>query len=696
MTKVESLFSGTMALLALSIGNYSIAAEELQGCIVSLESNERYCLPVGQRSGYSLPDWINGHEVYVQASEGAAVMLSDMDNLSYHRLAIFSGTVTNQQLINVGAINGDRLNLSNPKSMRVVRDKNPLGCIISLKTKDKYCLPVGKSSDSSLPSWIKGHSVYVQASAGTAVMLSGLDNLSSDHLATFSGTVTNDKLIAVKALNGETLDFSTPHSMRVVSSDKALGCIISLESNDRFCLPVGQSSGYALPNWIKGHEIYVQASQGAGVMLSNWYDLTDTNVTAFAGTVNNQDLVSRRAVSGKEMDFSAPFSMKVVSDNQPLGCIVSLETNAKYCSTVFWMGRHKLPSWIYEHKISIQAAGGAAVAISERERLPYQHTVTFAGTVASKDINLIRADNYQLFDLSKPTYIEVVKDKAHSQILNGGYDNDIIYGSTGHDVIKGNDGSDTLYGNSGDDIIYGGSGHDTLYGGSGKDQLFGDGGFDSLYGNAGNDILHAGSVGDSLMDGGTGFDLYIGSQGNDTMVFDQEDFSDEGFIMDHETIYNGNKGFDILLVKGDANIDFSGSSFFSDSSIVSYHMAMTSIEAVIAGEGDQMVTIDGNAIYDQSNAVEQGSTDVNPEDWNGFVAWLGAGNDTFNLKAGGWRYYASGAAPAPLSSDMIASMSLSQEQVDELHSYIFSSMGGKRITVWTDANTVQLGGVNIH
>jgi Beta/Gamma crystallin len=100
--------------------------------------------------------------------------------------------------------------------MRVVLGTRPLGCIVSLISAEKYCLPAEHRSEYELPAWIKRHEVFVQADNGVAVMLSDWPNLSYDRIATFSGVVEYEKLKNVRAQNREDLDFSHPVSMRVV------------------------------------------------------------------------------------------------------------------------------------------------------------------------------------------------------------------------------------------------------------------------------------------------------------------------------------------------------------------------------------------------------------------------------------------------------------------------------------------------
>ncbi|KXF81679.1 calcium-binding protein [Enterovibrio coralii] len=587
--------------MALFVSNTAIAGaneeDTPKGCIVSLQTGAEYCLPVGQRSGYSLPSWIYAHEVRVQTEQGAAVMLSDWDNLSYNRLAVFSGTVTNHELTNVKAYNGQHLDFSSPRSMRVVASNDKLGCIISLQTGDKYCLPVGKRSGYSLPSWIYAHEVYVQANEGAAVMLSDWDNLSYNRLAVFSGTTENRKMTNVKAYNGQYLDFSAPRSMRVVADSKPLGCIVSLETGARYCLPVGQRSGYSLPSWIRAHEVYVEPSEGTAVMLSDWDNLSYNRLAVFNCVTPNKQLENVRAYNGQNLDFSSPRSMRVVQ--------------------------------------------GTAVG---------------------------------------------------DQTINGTAGDDVLHGCSGNDVITGFNGNDVIYGGGGNDTINGSNGDDELHGGSGDDKLFGAGGNDSLYGDEGNDILQAGYEDDIVMDGGTGKDIYIGSEGNDTMHFDQEDFSDESFLTSKGNIYTGDRGFDKVVASGDANIDFSGKSYFA-SGVVPGAKPMSQIEAVVAGEGNQSVTVNANAIYAQSDNF-QTTTNVDPGDWDGFVAHLGDGADTLNVDAGIWSYDANASASVAISTAMINFMGLSFDQVTELKAYVFT-FADKKITVWTDAETIKVNGNDI-
>ncbi|PMN65259.1 calcium-binding protein [Enterovibrio norvegicus] len=306
-------------------------------------------------------------------------------------------------------------------------------------------------------------------------------------------------------------------------------------------------------------------------------------------------------------------------------------------------------------------------------------------------------------DFNDTTFTITVSQEQNfsdNDTINGGEGNDYIHGGDGDDLISGDEGDDNLIGGKGDDTIYGGAGDDVIngsqgddiiYGGDGDDKLFGASGDDSLYGGAGNDVLQAGFEDDIIMDGGEDQDLYIGSEGNDTMIFDQDDFTDADFLAEHNTIYVGDRGFDKILVDGDANIDFSGKSY----GVTSGPKPIAQVEAVVAsGEGDQTVTVNAFAIQAQSDNF-QTTTNVDPGDWDGFVAYLGEGNDTFNLEALNWNYDADAPISAELSADQIAFLGLNDTQVGELDAYVFTRSSGASITIWTDAENFLQDGDDI-
>ncbi|WP_158174610.1 calcium-binding protein [Grimontia hollisae] len=306
-----------------------------------------------------------------------------------------------------------------------------------------------------------------------------------------------------------------------------------------------------------------------------------------------------------------------------------------------------------------------------------------------------RSDSYGALIDNVSLKQKVLAEGDNDTILGGSGD-DTIYGEQGDDYIEGNEGDDTLRGGAGNDTIYGGAGNDVLlgnegddilYGGDGDDILRGGSGSDALYGGAGNDYLQAGYDDDYILDGGSGLDLYRGSEGNDILLFDQEDFSDVNFLKENGNIYLGDRGFDQLIVNGDANVDLTGKSY----GVTSGPKPIAQVEAVIGDEGDQTVTANAFAIRAQSDPYQSASL-TDPGDWDGFVAYLGEGDDTFNLDAGGWSHNAGAEPTAELSAEMIAFMGLNVPQVNALEAYVFESSSGSTITVWTDAENITLNG----
>lgn len=276
-------------------------------------------------------------------------------------------------------------------------------------------------------------------------------------------------------------------------------------------------------------------------------------------------------------------------------------------------------------------------------------------------------------------------------------DKDTIHGNEGNDTIYGGDDDDHIYGDEGDDILYGQAGDDVIEGGDGNDILYGGSGQDILLGGAGNDELWGGPGSDVTIDGGEGVDMYRGQIGQDVFIFDQNDFVgltdvDKKGVTINKNMYNADNGFDIMLVNGDAMADFTGVRYQADPNIEGNVIA--GIEAVIGDEGNQDLYLNPNEILQQSdNLGGEGFGAVDA--WPGFIAYLGEGQDSFNLEGEPWSYDAAGTPSAEISADMIALLGLNNAQVAELDSYVFVRDSGQVITIWTDAESVTFNGDDI-
>lgn len=194
-----------------------LSRERPKGCIVLADTQNAalrrsFCLKPGEVSA-KVPDWIYGKKVDVQADSGVTVTLSPMDNLSFNRVASFNGTVENLLLQNIKAANGQYLNFSMPRSIRVDSGSaKPLGCIVSLMSAETYCLPPGNVALRYLPDWIRKDDVLVQADSGAKVVLYDERNRG----ASFNGTVQNHDLMRVLSSRGEYIDLSQPTSIAVI------------------------------------------------------------------------------------------------------------------------------------------------------------------------------------------------------------------------------------------------------------------------------------------------------------------------------------------------------------------------------------------------------------------------------------------------------------------------------------------------
>ncbi|WP_429738036.1 calcium-binding protein [Enterovibrio makurazakiensis] len=297
---------------------------------------------------------------------------------------------------------------------------------------------------------------------------------------------------------------------------------------------------------------------------------------------------------------------------------------------------------------------------------------------------------------------DIVYGGLGEDTISGGEGNDLIFGGRGDDQLSGDAGdddlrgglgNDTLDGGDGNDILHGKAGNDTLEGGAGDDKLFGSTGSNTLLGGEGNDYLFAGNGHNNTLDGGAGVDSYRGGIGSDTLIFDVNDFdgststSSSGREVNTK-VYAATTSFDILKVNGDVHADFTGEAYQSDASIKGN--VISGVEAVIGDAGDQTVTVKEHAIFAQSD-------DIDRSNWDGFVAYLGEGDDTLNLVGANWSYDAAGTSNADISPEMLLQMGLTSVEAADLQAYVFTkdSDSSAQITVWTDAEHVTQSGIDI-
>ncbi len=280
-----------------------------------------------------------------------------------------------------------------------------------------------------------------------------------------------------------------------------------------------------------------------------------------------------------------------------------------------------------------------------------------------------------------------------NDLIFGGQGNDELYGDEGQDNIRGGLGDDTIYGGDGDDVLHGKEGNDTIEGGAGNDRLFGNDGSNVLLGGEGDDFIFTGNGHGNTLDGGVGVDQYVGGIGTDTLIFDVNDFDGSTFVNGagrevNVKLYDASSSFDTLKVDGDVHADFTGAEYQSDASITGN--VISGVEAVVGDAGDQTITVNEFAIFAQSD-------DIDLSNWDGFVAYLGEGDDTLNLVGADWSYDAAVVSNADISPEMIQQMGLTAAEVADLQAYVFTFdfNSNSQITVWTDAEHVTQSGIDI-
>lgn len=191
----------------------------------------------------------------------------------------------------------------------------PEGCIIATDTRERFCLGLDAGTEVAIPDRMRGKTVDVHADNGVAVTLTVSNGMaaSSPKRTTLVGTVTHGELMSMHA-NGEWMNFSKPLRMSVARSATKLGCIVTLDRQEKFCRPAGAFAAYALPSWIGGRDVSVQADPGIVVLLSNKANLGFGNIDmgAFTGSVDNAALKTK-IVNGRLVDFSKPYWMSAES-----------------------------------------------------------------------------------------------------------------------------------------------------------------------------------------------------------------------------------------------------------------------------------------------------------------------------------------------------------------------------------------------
>ncbi|MEO6436684.1 MAG: hypothetical protein ABIP55_13115, partial [Tepidisphaeraceae bacterium] len=265
--------------------------------------------------------------------------------------------------------------------------------------------------------------------------------------------------------------------------------------------------------------------------------------------------------------------------------------------------------------------------------------------------------------------------------LVGGGGDDLLDGGTGADTLKGGGGNDTAdYFNRTADLIIG-SGTlpddgeagekdnvwfdiETIIGGSGDDLIKGHANNNLLVGNAGNDDLR-GNYGNDTLIGGAGIDTLNGEAGNDTGV----DVAGDSLISIENTTGGGGAGEEnsavlqaggTLVVTGSNMIDqisvFETRDFAGDNDIELVRVVLNGVTStflkadvqrvnVNALGGNDFLSLDAlsSGFYDIPTAIDAGGGDDRINFSLASATVLGgAGNDTLEIREGGYEVFEGG------------------------------------------------------
>ncbi|KAM3513456.1 hypothetical protein MY11210_002936 [Beauveria gryllotalpidicola] len=94
------------------------------------------------------------------------------------------------------------------------------------------------------------------------------------------------------------------------------------------------------------------------------------------------------------------------SEVLPMGCIVNKDTGARYCLPPGQTAA-KLPEWIYEKPVYVDAAPGTSVELCDSENMSYSRSAGFEGTVEHEHLKAVEANSGETLDFSHPQSIRV-------------------------------------------------------------------------------------------------------------------------------------------------------------------------------------------------------------------------------------------------------------------------------------------------
>ena len=138
-------------------------------------------------------------------------------------------------------------------------------------------------------------------------------NVPTDSQPSQAALVCNNRTADTKTLTPAPTDISYTVHGRALPAKADEGCIVSASTGKPFCLKAGSNYLTSVPDWIYGHEIYVDGGSDIRVILSDWSDMSHQRVAEFNGYTGTEELKSVRHWNGQYLNFSRARSMRVIS-----------------------------------------------------------------------------------------------------------------------------------------------------------------------------------------------------------------------------------------------------------------------------------------------------------------------------------------------------------------------------------------------
>ncbi len=314
-------------------------------------------------------------------------------------------------------------------SSETIPKYKPHACLVLVSTGQQFCQQKGEEPLSRLPDEFYRQPVYVQAEQGTEVILSDVDNLADKTRKVYVvGTVLNEELKNAESSKGEIIDVSAPASMKVVGSDKNLGCLRNISTDQMYCLPKDRKVN-RLPDFIYDQPIEVRPTFGLKVKVSAQEELLSEASYSFEQTTTNDRLQKITTNNGLELNLQKVKSMAVVDSGAQKACLTSRQTGVQFCLAEKGTGEaypsefdnlypspNYLPSWIRGHEVDAKSNSPIGMHISNTYNvIGYQYTWFPPGEVSNNKLSQQVTVGGEEVDLSQPNSFNIFNCKNSSR-----------------------------------------------------------------------------------------------------------------------------------------------------------------------------------------------------------------------------------------------------------------------------------------